>query len=319
MPDLGDSLDRWLAAEIRQSVGEPAAILVESIVNRHGKGVAAVLFYGSCLRQPELTGSQDSVHDFFVLVERYRDVFRNPMLSIANWLLPPNVFYVELPWRERKLRAKYAIVSMRQLRRRVQPRAFHPYFWARFAQPMRLAFSRNEAAAAATVGLLAQSVVTLLSRTLPLMAGSPSSQALWTRSFRETFQTELRAERPERAHLIYERDHARYDAITGPALRRLGMPAAGGGGDTGIEMPSSRWSRLWANQAWRLRRWIGKLLAVLRLIKGALTFEGAVPYILWKIERHSGVRAELTEWQAQHPVLSTPVVAWRLYRQGAFK
>jgi hypothetical protein len=42
-------------------------------------------------------------------------------------------------------------------------------------------------------------------------------------------------------------------------------------------------------------------------------------YILWKIERHSGVKATATPWQRRHPLLAAPGLAWRLYRRGAFR
>src|SRR6185436_703618 len=51
----------------------PAAIapLVDEIRRRHGDAIAAIVFYGSCLR----TGQYDTgVLDFYVLVDRYRDV-----------------------------------------------------------------------------------------------------------------------------------------------------------------------------------------------------------------------------------------------------
>ena len=45
---------------------------------------------------------------------------------------------------------------------------------------------------------------------------------------------------------------------------------------------------------WRRRRLAGKLLNLLRLVKGAFTFEGALDYVLWKVERHSGVRVAVS-------------------------
>ena len=63
----------------------------------------------------------------------------------------------------------------------------------------------------------------------------------------------------------------------------------------------------------------GKLLSVLRLIKAAFTFRDGANYILWKIERHSGVHHSLTPWQARHPILASTVIFWQLYRKGAFR
>ncbi|HVR67505.1 MAG TPA: hypothetical protein VMT98_12735, partial [Verrucomicrobiae bacterium] len=68
-----------------------------------------------------------------------------------------------------------------------------------------------------------------------------------------------------------------------------------------------------------LRRWYGKLISVARLTKAVFTFDGGLDYILWKIERHSGVSATATDWQRRHPLLAAPGLAWRLYRRGAFR
>ena len=58
---------------------------------------------------------------------------------------------------------------------------------------------------------------------------------------------------------------------------------------------------------------------MLRLVKAASTFTGGPDYLAWKIERHSGVKVELTPWQRRHPILAAPGMFWRLYRRGAFR
>jgi hypothetical protein len=71
--------------------------------------------------------------------------------------------------------------------------------------------------------------------------------------------------------------------------------------------------------AWRVRTLQGKILSALRLLKGLLTFKGGVDYILWKIERHSGVRVEVGPNLKRVPPLAILVVFWRLYRRDAFR
>ena len=50
-----------------------------------------------------------------------------------------------------------------------------------------------------------------------------------------------------------------------------------------------------------------------------ITFDGGADYILWKIERHTGVRLPASPWQRRHPLLASPVFLWRLYRLGAIR
>ena len=62
-----------------------------------------------------------------------------------------------------------------------------------------------------------------------------------------------------------------------------------------------------------------RVLSVGRLVKGALTFDDALDYILWKVERHSGVRVEASARQHRYPLIFAWPLVWRLYRRGAFR
>jgi hypothetical protein len=85
------------------------------------------------------------------------------------------------------------------------------------------------------------------------------------------------------------------------------------------EMKYSRWDSTKNRIAWIVRTVQGKLLSVLRLMKAAFTFQGGADYLIWKIERHSGVKIELTPAQRRHPIWAGLTTFWRLYRQGAFR
>ena len=302
MTSARDALRALVAADALQPVAAPVTALVEALRRRHGDAVAAVLFYGSCLRAADLP-NDDCVFDFYLLVDDYREVYAHRLAALANAVLPPNVFYLELPWQGRTLRAKYAVVALAPFRRLLSARAFHSYFWGRFAQPVRLVHARDDAVRALVLDALVDAVVTLVQRTAALTGPGAAPEALWLQAFRETYRAELRAEASDRARLIYEADRARYDR-----LAPLALAAAG---------PIGRRRR--ARLAWVLRRLLGKTHSVLRLAKGAFTFDGGLDYILWKIARHSGVTTAVAPWQRRHPLLAAPGLAWRLYRRGAFR
>ncbi|MGE0118516.1 MAG: hypothetical protein AB7S71_12725 [Dongiaceae bacterium] len=311
-------LSALIGAEVALPVGAATATLVETILRRHGAAIQAVLFYGSCLRRGDPTAAEDPVYDFYLLVDDYRRVYDGRLAAWANAVLPPNVFYIEIPWRERSLRAKYAVVTLAQFRRAVSPRALQSYFWARFAQPVRLPFARDDTVRAAVVDALADAVSTLALRTAGLMEGSFMPAAFWTRAFEATYGAELRTEGLDRARLVYAADGARYDGLSLPALQAAGIEARiAEDGRLSLALPAQ--ARRGAAAAWRRRRLLGKLLSALRLAKGAFTFDGGVDYILWKIERHSGVAMRATDWQRRHPLLAAPALAWRLHRRGAFR
>ncbi|MGH6932372.1 MAG: hypothetical protein ACREEE_08050 [Dongiaceae bacterium] len=281
--------------------------------------MSAVLFYGSCMRAKDPLASDNPVFDFYVVADRYWNFYRNPMLSLVNWLLPPNVFYFELPWQDSSLRAKYAVVSLDQLRRRVGPAGFHSYFWARLSQPMRLAFVRGDETRSDIVNVLRQAVVTLFGQSIGLMQGRFTARSLWIRAYQESYRAELRAENQDRSTLIYEADRSRNDAMAQDVLATFGVQASRRDAELEFDTVSSGATLRWTQRIWALRRLAGKLLSSLRLIKAAFTFDGATHYILWKIERHSGIKPNMTAWEKRHPLVSAPAIAWRLYRQGAFR
>jgi len=74
-----------------------------------------------------------------------------------------------------------------------------------------------------------------------------------------------------------------------------------------------------AQWAWRLRRIQGKILNALRLVKAAFTFSGGLDYAVWKIERHSGVKIELTEAERKRPLLTGVKLFFRTLKQGGLR
>jgi hypothetical protein len=291
-----------IAAEVETAVAAPFLSLAEAVRRRHDPASLGVLFYGSCLRSGE---DRDHVADLYLIVERYGAAYGNPLLALTNRILPPNVFYIEAPFEDRLVRAKYAIVSLRHLEKLVEPQTLHSYFWARFAQPMRLLWTRDGASRARIVGALTQAVVTTAGETRALI---DRPDELFSRAFQESYASELRTEGGERAAALYQFDRERYDRI---AAAFLGTEFASSAGDES--------ARRRAAARWHRRRLAGKWLSVLRLMKGAFTFKDGASYLLWKIERHSGVRHDLTPWQRRHPILASSVLFWQLYRKGAFR
>ena len=55
------------------------------------------------------------------------------------------------------------------------------------------------------------------------------------------------------------------------------------------------------------------------MLRNGLIFEGGVDYVLWKIERHSGVAIDQAWRRRRYPLLALGQEAWRLYRARAFR
>ncbi|HSO42877.1 MAG TPA: hypothetical protein VLR47_08580 [Rhodospirillales bacterium] len=297
---IPDAVLDIVRVEAAAEVPERVAAIADAARDRHGDGVAAVLAYGSALRERD---DATKMVDLYLLARGYAEAGQGRWLSLANRLLPPNVYYLETDFAGRKVRSKYAMVSLDQLETLVGPRTLHPYFWARFAQPTALVWANNEETAEQVRRILAQAILTLTGEAWPLTEAEDPPEARWVRAFSETYRTELRAEGPERARELYRAHAARYDAIAAELRAE-----AGKGLDRGAAL-----------RRWRNRRIVGKALSVLRLLKAAFTFQDGASYLAAKIEQHSGVPVALTDWQRRHPILASGGLAWRLYRQGAFR
>ena len=299
------ALVRLIAAESAAPVPPAILAVADAARRRHGPGIAAVLFYGSCLREADDLGR---IADLYLLADSYGQVHRRLSMRALNRLLPPNVYYIEAPFDGRTVRAKYAILTLAQFERLVEPRTLQSYFWARFAQPAVVLWARAPTIRDRVVRALALAVVTTAREARPLLDAPAAGEALWARAFCEAYRTELRAESSERAVALYEAFADRYDAITQMLLE------PGGEGET-----ASRKARRRAEGRWRRRRLVGKTLSALRLIKSAFTFEDGAAYLAWKIRRHSGVSFELTPWQRRHPILASTTLFWKIYRAGGFR
>jgi predicted nucleotidyltransferase len=304
------SLEAYLGRESATRVPPSIQAVAEAARLRHGAPVLAILFYGSCLRDG---GDEGKIVDLYLLVSGYREALGNPVSAALARLLPPNVYYIETDFDQRCVRAKYAVLAFDQFLDAGSGGRRHPFVWTRFAQPTAIAYLKSEELRQPLVAALAGAVRTSIDECLPLLDESFDAAGLWQRLFEESYRTELRAEGPERARKIVEAFDERYRQVTALVLDD-------GGGPKGVfrhhVAPAER--RRCARR-WMVRRLIGKPLNVLRLLKAAFTFQGGARYLAWKIERHSGVKVELTPWQERHPILASSVLFWRLYRKGAFR
>lgn len=283
------SLAALVRDELTQDVQPQVTEMAAAIAAQH-PGARAVLFYGSCLREQQLDGL---MLDFYLIVDDYRRAYPERWMGIANRLIPPNVF----PFAANGLSAKYAVLSEADFHRLNGPETRNVSVWARFAQPSRLVWQADDAAADAAVNAVARAAPTLLAAAGRIDGEAPLDW--WRRAFALTYSAELRAERQGRAQSVVDADPARYEAFSAPAAAAIAPGARSGG--------------------WARRRIEGKLLSVVRLAKAAFTFAGGIDYLAWKINRHAGTQIAITPWQRRHPLLAALLLVPRLLRQGAVK
>jgi hypothetical protein len=180
---------------------------------------------------------------------------------------------------------------------------------------------RNQNTQQQVVASLTQATITFISRVVPALSGNFDSQTLWSEGLGLSYRTELRPEKPGRALELYHADQTYYDALTEPALITMtaDIHTVADSQPLSYHCTLTTQQRQIATIGWAVRRIQGKLLSVARLVKAIFTFQGGVDYIVWKIERHSGVNIEVTDKLRRFPLIFGWGVLWRLHRQGVLR
>ena len=276
---MNNPLHKYLFSSLQYQEDEILSGFVNKIKEQYADAVISIIFYGSCMRTREY---EDAILDFYVVVDAYRNAYKNRWLSIANTILPPNVFYLQVTIGNEVYRSKYAIISSKALMKKVSSRAFHSYFWARFTQPFGYLYLRNEQDRNWLAQIQENAVITFYNKVSASLGNDMSSRDFWIKGFELTYLSELRAESGNRAHYIYNANASYYDQVF------KFLPASNNTGHRSLFV-------------WKLRMILGKFLSVMRLLKATTTFTDGVDYIAWKIERHTGEKLEVSDNLKKYP------------------
>ncbi len=310
---MSDELRALIDDELRRAVPPAVVTLAERLAARAQGGAAAVLFYGSALRDSAL----DGVLDFYVLVDRARDWPGPWLAACANRLLPPNVGYLEETVDGRSLRAKYAVMTVAQFRRAMSVQRLDTTLWARFSQPCICIHARSEADRLTMRDAVCDAVVAAAHWAAMLGPLRAAPIAYWRALYARTYAAELRVERSSRGADLLAHDGPRYARLLPLAWEEGGLAFTTALDEVAPVLAPD--ARAIAECRWRVRRRLGPLLNLLRLLKAALTFDNATDYVAWKVERHSGYRIEPTPFQRRHPLLAAPGIYLRLRRLGVLR
>jgi len=316
-----DALVSAVSSMVSRPVTADFSIFIEELKSRFDSSLDAILLYGSCLRSHEIG---DGVVDFYVVVDDYSNAYQEHYLRYFNTWLPPNVFYLEVSAQNRIFRAKYAVISMAEFEKGNQY-WFHSYLWARFAQPVRLLYARDEIIRQRIYNSLAHAVVAFLRPTIEALGSCVVTvEEIWVKGLTLTYAAELRPERESRARQLTELNLDEYRHLTECALPSLvgileKLPQEHQVQGIGYRCLADDSERRRSLRRWQLRRWQGRVLSVLRLTKATFTFRDCIDYAAWKIERHTGVNIEVTPRLRRHPVLFGCKVFWKLFRRGVLR
>lgn len=316
------TIPEQLCETILQRSSQPSSVavgkLIEACKARYGEAIQGILFYGSCFHKKE---DLNGLFDLYIIVDDYASVNHNRFHATLNKLLPPNVFYLEVPFEGQTIRAKYAILSLSDLKKSTSKKWFHSYIWARFCQPTLIAYSRDDLVKKQISAAFSQAVLTFVNRTLPCMSHQFTIRDLWQKGLELTYRAELRPEKATKQVRLFDTDPEYFTEITGNVLDALDYSV-----QPCLEQDKQSYTvnipkliQYRSRATWALRIAQGKLLSILRLIKATLTFKGGIDYVLWKIHRHTGVTVEASPRLRRYPMLAAIVLSLRLYKQGGFK
>jgi hypothetical protein len=299
----------------RTVMGGDLSALINHIKHSFGDSLSGILLYGSCLYSHNFN---DGVVDLYVIVSSYNAAYQNKLLRLLNALLPPNVFYFETGEGENKVRAKYAVISIDDFQHGVE-NWFHSYIWSRFAQPARLIYCCDGEIRLRIYYMLAHSVIVFLKRTISCLgSGRFDTEAIWSNGLRLTYAAELRPEQQSRAEYITHQsmgDFIRLTQFASPMLSGLLEELPRGY----YQITTTSKDKVRCIWQWRIRRWQGRMLSILRLMKAVFTFKNCVDYAAWKIKRHTGISIEVTPILQKHPILFGFNILWRLLRRDALR
>ena len=286
-----ETIEKFSRRSLARNVPDEIIAMADALHSKH-PGTVAILAYGSCLRGEKISGT---LIDYYVLTENLSGVSTSFMGRLGCALVPPNVYYAEARISGQQLRTKYACLPLSVFCNRMKRHIRNPYFWARFSQPSALVYARDKTVIDDLTVAISQALRTTFANAKALTS-DPDPLAIWTAGFTETYKTEFRPEKLDRAaHIVstnreYYRQAASFLAAEPP---------------------------IHTNRT--ARRLTGKLLSMARLTKAAFTFQGGAEYIAWKIERHSGEKIILTDWQKRHPIVSGLMLLPALLRKGAVR
>lgn len=313
-----DNLKYTLKDEIARKPESDISPLVAHILSvaRDSGAVCAMLLYGSGLWQGV---EEDTVWDMHVLVDTYKGFNDKIWHRMAGSVIAPNVYYFEFPSGGRTWRCKCNVMRMDQFQKSARGHCLTPHIWARFSQPCYLSYARSQKDRERILTALGHCVVTFQKFALPFCeAQEISSKDLWTAGFQKTYGMELRSERQDRIEKLYQARAGQYEARTGAAVQDglLSLtPLAKDRYKVDLSPTRTGWRRISHVMSLPFK----KMAAIFRIIKSSTTFDGGVDYALWKVERHSGITVEVTEFQRKHPLIGGWPVLWKLWRKGALK
>lgn len=283
--------------------------LAERLVADSGKSVRAVLLYGSRLQKTN--PDRHSALDFLVLVNDYRRFYeslsasdelhrpRSVMTALAN-ILPPNVI-AYAPNEGTGGIAKCLIVDKRHLARALSADPPDHFLLGRLVQKVGYVWCASEVDQGWLGDRIAEAHAGVLGWMAPYLTEPVDAAGLGRRLLEVCYRGEIRPESKSRADRVFEAQVQHFRVALKPTLERAVedgiMEEADGRYALAAPVPPAQRRR------WRWHFIRSKTRTTLRWFKHVVTFANWLPYVLRKVERHTGRSIQLTTIERKLPLI----------------
>lgn len=284
-----------------------ATELAGRLVHAAGGSVRAVLLYGS--RVLSANPDPHSAFDFVVVVDGYRPFYHalrragelhRPvwlMTAMANVLAPNAIAFA--PEEGRGGIAKCLVVSRGHLALALGPNPPDHFLLGRLVQKIGVLWSAEEADATWVDEQLSGARGRVLVWMEPYLDRPVDAKGLGRRMLEVCYRGEFRPEAMDRAERIFEAQAEHFRTAFEPVLER-------GVEDGLLSREGDRYALIGPPGAGVARRWRrhfrkSKARSTLRWLKHTVTFANWLPYVVRKVERHTGRPIELTRLERMLP------------------
>lgn len=285
-----------------------ATQLAARLVDASGDTVRAVLLYGSHL----LGTSPDrySAVDLVVVVDAYRPFYTalahagelpRPV-RVMTWLarvLPPNVLAFAPD--DGGGIAKCVVVSRRHLERALGPKPPDHFLLARMVQRVGVVWVRSPSDEAWVEARLEAARGGVLRWMAPYLEAPVDAESLGRRMLEVCYESELRPESKTRFDRVFAAQAEHFRKTLGPvlevAVEHGEMRREGDRYALADPVPPK------VRRRWRRHFRRSKVRTTVRWLKHVVTFVNWLPYIVRKVERHSGRTIRLTVLERRLPLI----------------
>ena len=287
-----------------------AARLADFLAGAVGPSAVAMLHYGSHAQRSD--ARPESAHDFFVIVDDYRETYRSLRTKVGtryrpgvatflNRILPPNVISVADAGAVPRLAAKIGVFSLGAFRRACSARAPDHFARGRLFQSVQLIWTRDAESDRAVRDAVVEARAGSFEWGRPTLPRRFDAERYCRSLLATSFAAEIRPENQDRIGVLLDAQRSTivpaYTALL-EWLADTGVLVRDGGAYADSRPPGA-WQRLrWAAYFQR-----SKLRATLRWIKYVALYDEWLDYVVQKVARRSGVAIELSPRERRWPLI----------------